>query len=237
MNVILALLLSQIAVHDEGVRVGSVRNLNFTGPGVTCTSGPLRVTCDVTSGGGGGAPTPVPYWVGAADATLSAEINLGALGTGLVLNTGGTPSIYGGTGSAPANQWLRSLSASGVATWAQVDWTDLSGVPATFPATVPVSTASALASDPTACGAGTYVSDISAAGALTCGTPAGTYSLPALTATVLGGVKGNGSTLLCSGTDKMTGFDAAGAMQCAADQTGGGGGWISPLTVAAFKGF
>jgi len=41
----------------------------------------------------GGAPTSAQYWVGAADATLSAEHNLGALSTGLVLNTAGVPSV------------------------------------------------------------------------------------------------------------------------------------------------
>jgi hypothetical protein len=49
----------------------------------------------------------------------------------------------------------------------------------------------------------------------------GTYTLPALTSSVLGGVKGTGAALVCSGTDKMTGFDAAGAMQCSTDLGGG----------------
>lgn len=53
----------------------------------------------------------------------------------------------------------------------------------------PVATASALASDPTACGGGQYVSDISASGALTCSTPPGTYVLPDATAAVTGGVR------------------------------------------------
>lgn len=45
------------------------------------------------------------------------------------------------------------------------------------------------------------------------------YTLPALTASALGGVKGTGASLTCSGTDKATGFDAAGALQCGTDQT------------------
>ena len=65
----------------------------------------------------------------------------------------------------------------------------------------------------------------------------GSYTLPALTATVLGGVKGNGSTLLCSGTDKMTGFDAAGAMQCAADSGAGGGMSLAQVQVATVTAF
>lgn len=61
-----------------------------------------------------GAPTTPPYWTGAADATLSAEHNLGALGTGLVINTAGTPSIY--AGASCTNQVLRVLGASGAGT-------------------------------------------------------------------------------------------------------------------------
>lgn len=70
---------------------------------------------DVNDGGGGsGAPTDATYWVGAANGTLSAEINLGVLGTGLVINTAGTPSIY--AGATCTNQVVRVLGASGAAT-------------------------------------------------------------------------------------------------------------------------
>jgi hypothetical protein len=79
--------------------------------------------------GGGGAPTTAQYWTGAADATLSAEKNLGVLGTGLVLNTGGVPSAYTGT-TAGANQWITALSASGVGTFAQPAFTNISGTAA-----------------------------------------------------------------------------------------------------------
>jgi len=65
-------------------------------------------------GAGTGAPTSAEYWTGAADATLSAEHNLGALSTGLVINTAGTPSAY--TGVTCTNQVLRVLGASGAGT-------------------------------------------------------------------------------------------------------------------------
>ena len=65
-------------------------------------------------GAGSGAPTDELYWVGAASATLSAEKNLGALGTGLVINTAGVPSIY--AGQTCTNQVVRILSAAGAAT-------------------------------------------------------------------------------------------------------------------------
>jgi hypothetical protein len=69
--------------------------------------------------GPAGSPTTAQYWTGAADATLSAEKNLGTLATGLVLNTAGTPSAYAGT--TCTNQFPRVLDASGAATCASVD--------------------------------------------------------------------------------------------------------------------
>lgn len=74
-------------------------------------------------GGGGGAPANAQYWVGAPDGTLSAEKDLSALATGLVINTAGTPSAYGGT--TCVNQFARSLNASGAATCATVQTTDV----------------------------------------------------------------------------------------------------------------
>ncbi|WP_447979093.1 hypothetical protein [Candidatus Nitrospira bockiana] len=65
-------------------------------------------------GAGGGAPTDGEYWTGAANGTLTAEKNLGALGTGLVINTAGAPSIY--AGATCTNQVIRVLSASGAPT-------------------------------------------------------------------------------------------------------------------------
>lgn len=88
--------------------------------------------CRPCSGGGaGGAPITAQYWVGAADATLSAEKNLGALSTALVLNTAGEPSAYAGS-SCAAGRFASLTSGAGVWTCAQVAWSDLSGVPATF---------------------------------------------------------------------------------------------------------
>lgn len=69
-------------------------------------------------GAGTGAPETAGYWVDTANATLSAERNLGALTTGLVLNTVtagvGVPSAY--AGATCTNQVIRVLSASGAAT-------------------------------------------------------------------------------------------------------------------------
>lgn len=76
--------------------------------------------------GGGGAPTDYAYWGSGTNATLSAEINLAALGTGLVINTAGTPSIY--AGATCTNQFIRILGASAAATCASVSLTaDVTG--------------------------------------------------------------------------------------------------------------
>lgn len=77
------------------------------------------------------APTGAGYWVDTADPALTAERNLGALTTGLVLNTVtagvGVPSAYGGT--LCTNQFPRSLNASGAATCASVSLTaDVTGI-------------------------------------------------------------------------------------------------------------
>lgn len=65
--------------------------------------------------GSGSAPTTAQYWTGASDATLSAEKNLGALGTGLVINTSGVPSIYAGA-SATTGSYVTAIDASGATT-------------------------------------------------------------------------------------------------------------------------
>jgi hypothetical protein len=46
-------------------------------------------------------------------------------------------------------------------------------------------------------------------------------ALSAATATVLGGIKGTGTAIVCSGTDKMVGWAADGTMSCSTDLGGG----------------
>ena len=103
-----------VTILDEGVVQGKAKKLDCVGAGIACTVSGVIATITAGGGGGGGAPTDATYWVGAANATLTNEINLGALGTGLVLNTAGTPSIYAGTSCT--NQVLRLLDASGAGT-------------------------------------------------------------------------------------------------------------------------
>ena len=62
-----------------------------------------------------GAPSDARYWVGAAHAGLSAEHNLGALATGLVINTAGTPSVVSRVGVP--NGYVLTM-VGGVEAWA-----------------------------------------------------------------------------------------------------------------------
>lgn len=85
-------------------------------------------------GSGGNAPADAKYITQAVHAGLSAEQSLGALTTGLTLNTvaasTGVLSAYGGTSCT--NQFPRSLDASGVATCATVANTDLANATITI---------------------------------------------------------------------------------------------------------
>lgn len=111
-----------------------------------------------------------------ADRLRAFEINCSGAGISCA-QTGGrmTVTVSGGGGSTPTV----TCGAGEALSWNGTTWLCVSTI----------STASALASDPTACGAGQYVSDISAAGALTCSTPPGTYTLPDSTSGVTGGVR------------------------------------------------
>lgn len=92
------------------------------------TSGVLYINTDggstwAASPVGAQAPPDAEYWVGAANGTLTNEKNLGGF-TGLVLNTTGTPSAYGG--SSCSDQFPRSVNASGAWTCANVGSNDIS---------------------------------------------------------------------------------------------------------------
>ena len=79
-------------------------------------------------GSGGGAPVDAGYWVRTANSDLTNETIMGALGTGLVINTTttGVPTIY--AGATCTNQFVRALSAIGAATCATVSLTaDVTG--------------------------------------------------------------------------------------------------------------
>lgn len=115
-----------LVLKDEGTRLGSVSEINCSGAGVTCTKSGVTGTIIVAGGGGGGAPVDAQYWTGASDATLTQEKNLGALSTGLVLNTAGVPSAYAGS-TCGANQYATQTNASGILTCAQPAFSDITG--------------------------------------------------------------------------------------------------------------
>jgi hypothetical protein len=171
MKALLLLLLSQVAplngntgpvvVRDEGVRQGSgsATTINCVGAGVACTKAGATMTLTVAGGGGGGS--------GAGGAPAD--------GGFLTLTAGSTGSTNEKVLSAGTNI---SITAGGVVS-----------VTGTVASSTSAGTATALASDPVACGAGSYVSDVSAAGVLTCSTPPGTYALPDSTSGVTGGIR------------------------------------------------
>jgi hypothetical protein len=177
-------------------------------------------------GGGGGAPTTAQYWTGAADATLSAEKNLGALATALVLNTGGTPSAYAGS-SCGASQYATSSNGSGAWTCAQVLTSQLSG-------TVTDAQLANNYSGTGACAAGRFASTLNDNAAPSCTQVAytdvsGTPTIPTdisgahyVTTQAEAGLSAEAVLPTCTGTDKLT-FNGT-TISCAADQTGSGGG-------------
>lgn len=93
----------------------STRLVDEGGTALGSTSAPIKIEC-IAGCAGSGAPVDAQYWVGAADATLTAEKNLGALATGLVINTAGVPTAYAGSACAP--NFVQDISASGVASCA-----------------------------------------------------------------------------------------------------------------------
>lgn len=102
-------------IQNEGIGLTQRSILNMIGVTINCVDNAVDLRTDCTENG---APADAGYWVDTANATLTAERNLGALTTGLVLNTVtagvGVPSTY--TGVTCTNQFVTVLNASGVGT-------------------------------------------------------------------------------------------------------------------------
>lgn len=173
---------------------------------------------DLFAAGAAGAPADAFYWTGQANATLTNEINLGALGTGLIINTAGTPSIYGG--AVCINQFPRALSASGAPTCAAVADTDLA------------SNYSGIG----ACGANTWASTLNDNAAPTCTQP-GIANLSSSTSaslrTVLSDEVGGGAAMFgldpamrddlgCTGLQVVRRNAGDAAFECATPSAGSG---------------
>lgn len=160
---------------DESAALGYARGLRCMGGGIACSMTGQVLTMTVSGGGpGGGAPTDAKYITQTCHADLESEQCMGALESGLVLNTTttGVQSIY--AGATCSNQFVRSLNRAGTATCASVSLaTDVTGSLPGAAVSGAVATATALAANPTDCGGGQYATAIDASGNLTCATPAG----------------------------------------------------------------
>lgn len=123
------------------------------------------------SGGGGGAPTDAPYYTSSAVAGLSAEVNLGALSTGILLITVtagvATPSVaVAGTDYVTPAGSVAYATTAGFATAASVATAATTATSSTTSGLAAL--ASALDHDPVPCPAGQVVNDLSASVALNC---------------------------------------------------------------------
>lgn len=103
---------SDCTAGQYATTIAASGNLTCSQVAYSQVSGTPTIPSD-TSGAG--------YWTKTAEGGLSNEVDMSALGTGIVLNTTttGIPTIYAGT--TCTSQFARSLSASGAATCASVD--------------------------------------------------------------------------------------------------------------------
>lgn len=245
------LVMGQLTVQQNGTTRGTTTGVDCRGTNISCTlvggKWLLSVDAGTSGGGGGGAPTTAQYWVGAADGTLSAEKNLGALGTGLVINTAGTPSAYAGA-TCGANQYSSAVNASGALTCSQVTTAQLSGS----------ITNAQLASSYSGVGTCTnqFARVLNTNAAPTCATVALATDT---SGTLAIGRGGTGQTTIttnqlyvgtaldtltaktlpsCSNatTSKLLYDNSTQTWSCGTDQTGGGSGGTSPL-ILSFGGF
>jgi hypothetical protein len=203
-------LAQSINLRDEGSSRGWVRAIDCTGSGIACTvDTSTRVgTIAITSTGGGGLPdgggvgADIPVITFEAKSELTSERVLSAgQYTVIDLVTNGQAQVDWVHGlTCSSGQALTSSGTTAMACTSTLTASDVacsgtciadSEIAAVAGSKVSgaVATATALAADPTACGAGTYVTDLSAAGALSCSTPAGTYALPDSTSGVTGGIR------------------------------------------------
>lgn len=79
-TVLSLLLLGEVRLRDEGVHQGTIRSLNFTGDGVTCSANGLSGTCSVAAGGEGSSPLSTQGDLYTRNATVNARLPIGETG-------------------------------------------------------------------------------------------------------------------------------------------------------------
>lgn len=103
---------STVAIQDEGNTLTSgVRNINFTGAGVTVTGSADAVTVDIPGGGGGGGSGTVTS-VNVSGGTTGLTTSGGPITTSGTITLAGTLAVAsGGTGATDAGTARTNLSA------------------------------------------------------------------------------------------------------------------------------
>lgn len=117
-----------LLVSDEGVGQGSVRTIDCTGAGLTCSVSGATATFDASAGGG--APADATYWVKTAHAGLSNEVVLGGFPDGLLTMNSGDPDTY--AGSSCTNQFPRSIDSEGAFVCDDLETTDFGTTASSF---------------------------------------------------------------------------------------------------------
>lgn len=213
-SILVALTLGQLSVRQDGGVVGQVSAVNCIGPGATCTRAGSTWVLQVDAGTAGDVLHPVDaeFITYAANATLTAERVLSAGNyTTVDLATAGQAQVDWSHGlTCSSGQALTSSGTTALACTSTITASDLACSGCVSDAELANNY-----SGTGPCGSNLYVTGVNDNAAPTCA------AIPTMSATVIGGVKGDGASTQCGGTNKVTGF-ASGVMQCGVDATGYG---------------
>lgn len=182
LSLIALALLGQLKLSEDGVYLGRIDSINCSGAGITCSVSARAGTVNVEAGGGGGVPSSIPAVTYSSTADLSAE---------RVLSAGNYTVIDVGTADQAQVDWQHGLTCSAGQALTSSGTTAMA-------CTSTIATATALAANPTDCGASQYATAIDASGNLTCAavTVAGIPSFRRLDANYTNSTTGFTSTAL-----------------------------------------
>jgi len=113
-----------VSFWNQGRPQGQANVINC-GSGLLCSLSKAGYIGTISTSGAV-APFDGGFWMSGADSNFPGAKNLGALTTGLVINTTGTPSAYTGTTCSTGNA-IQSLNASGAQTGCITPVTGVSG--------------------------------------------------------------------------------------------------------------